>query len=441
MISSKIRQQLILCKQQINDRTQTHSVFFKRELDEIYESLRKKDDHSEEDSANQLKDDVTRLERLLDKYDRFDMHKAFLRQCLEEEVIPTDMEIEMSPPALAKNDKEFMISWQMRLDEFSAIVIKDIVQYYDETVVKISHNIEAISGKLKTTLSPSEYIAIIEAVTGIQKLRLERLTANNENDLEQLRYKRYAKKNPVGRQNYMTICYGVKKTDSGLVGDNRSPDNCEKNGKLVRFKDKDIHRQNKSCLTNKNKGTVARMQNRNRGRNLQAVKDQVLKKELREGIKERKIIPITKINDQSQLSNETGRELIPVAQREDSLEEKSNDQLQLHNNRIIQERRIAENKEEANKKHQQKHLFKGFNSKKKLRKENVDKLKQSLEEKMKFYASQDFEDKLGDDYIEDSEDEYKTNSNDYQEFLESITTTLPATIEYFERRFNHKSEM
>ena len=81
--------------------------------------------------------DVTKLERLVDKTDRYESHKSFLEQCIKDKIIPVGLQINLTP-TIGNNDDQFVEKWHKRLEEFSLTLITDIIAY-SESIEKSTH--------------------------------------------------------------------------------------------------------------------------------------------------------------------------------------------------------------------------------------------------------------------------------------------------------------
>ena len=73
-----------------------------------------------------LKPRLIRLERLKDKADRYSSHIGFLKECKETKVIPKGLKIDIEP-SIGNNDEEFCSLWFRRLEDFSMILISELL--------------------------------------------------------------------------------------------------------------------------------------------------------------------------------------------------------------------------------------------------------------------------------------------------------------------------
>ena len=69
-----------------------------------------------------------RLDRLRNKQDRYTSHITFLEDCIKIKRIPKGLVIDLEP-SIGNNDEEFCAKWYQRLEDFSIILMKDIVEY------------------------------------------------------------------------------------------------------------------------------------------------------------------------------------------------------------------------------------------------------------------------------------------------------------------------
>ena len=77
--------------------------------------------------------DVTKLERLIDKCDRYESHKGFLEQCIRDKIVPVGLQINLTP-TIGNGDDEFVEKWHKRLEEFSLTIMGDIIEFCYKTL-------------------------------------------------------------------------------------------------------------------------------------------------------------------------------------------------------------------------------------------------------------------------------------------------------------------
>ena len=118
--------------------------------------------------------DVIKLDRLIDKVDRFESHKSFLENCVRDKVIPMGLQINLTP-TIGNNNDEFVERWHKRLEEFSLTIMKDIVEFCEKTVEETKEAVEIAKIKVKTTSTEHEKKEIMEAIIENQKTRKQNL--------------------------------------------------------------------------------------------------------------------------------------------------------------------------------------------------------------------------------------------------------------------------
>ena len=70
---------------------------------------------------------IVKLDRKVDKKNRFAIHKEFLNKCIEQKLIPNGLKIELEP-SIGNHDEQFLSKWSERMQEFSLTLMKDIVE-------------------------------------------------------------------------------------------------------------------------------------------------------------------------------------------------------------------------------------------------------------------------------------------------------------------------
>ena len=132
---------------------------------------------------------VIRLERLKDKADRYSSHISFLKECKDTKVIPKGLKIDLEP-SIGNHDEEFTSLWFRRLEDFSMILISDIINLCErienETTVKIDEELADLKGKMHA----DDYKRSTDKMTYNSEQRRKRLSMTKRKKYHHLRYNR-----------------------------------------------------------------------------------------------------------------------------------------------------------------------------------------------------------------------------------------------------------
>ena len=78
---------------------------------------------------------ATKLDRLHDKNERYKSHKDFLVKCLEGNVIPKGLRLDLEP-SIGNHDEEFLNKLYGKLEEFSKSFMNDVISFCDKTLTE-----------------------------------------------------------------------------------------------------------------------------------------------------------------------------------------------------------------------------------------------------------------------------------------------------------------
>ena len=148
--------------------------------------------------------DVIKLDRLIDKSDRYESHKSFLEQCIHSKTIPVGLQINLTP-TIGNNDNEFVDKWHKRLEEFSLTIMQDIADFCEKTIQETKQAVHVAKTKVKATATPNENKEIMEAISENQFTRKQNLQRSKDKKFRFLRYNknnRQYNNQPSYRQQY-----------------------------------------------------------------------------------------------------------------------------------------------------------------------------------------------------------------------------------------------
>jgi len=97
-----------------------------------------------------------KLNRLKDKNNRMESHRAFLSQCVDTELIPKGLELTLEP-TIGNHDQMFLDNWFGKLKRFSMELMTDIVKFCEETITKTAEDITKTESALKSSMDKEEF--------------------------------------------------------------------------------------------------------------------------------------------------------------------------------------------------------------------------------------------------------------------------------------------
>ena len=143
---------------------------------------------------------ATKLDRLHDKNERFKSHKEFLTKCMEGNVIPRGLRLELEP-SIGNHDEEFLGKWYQKLEEFSKSFMKDIIEFCDKTQDETNTYIKEIDDKLKSAVHDNEYTDIKKTIDSNNNMRMRNLKQKKIKKYFSLKHARNDN-NPVSLNTY-----------------------------------------------------------------------------------------------------------------------------------------------------------------------------------------------------------------------------------------------
>ena len=145
--------------------------------------------------------DVLKLDRLIDKSDRFESHRNFLNDCIRNKVIPVGLQINLTP-TIGNNNDEFVDRWYKRLEECSITMMKDIVEFCDKTITETNESAVLAREKVKSTRTPADNKKVTDAIPSNQTVRKQNLRRSKQKKFHFLKYNRATlqQSNNIGRR-------------------------------------------------------------------------------------------------------------------------------------------------------------------------------------------------------------------------------------------------
>ena len=94
---------------------------------------------------------VSELDRLHDKKDRYSSHQQFLQKCLDNDIIPNGLRLDLEP-TIGNHDEEFLQNWYSKLEEYSKNFMRDVLAFCNKTNEETDANITTVNTELETTI-------------------------------------------------------------------------------------------------------------------------------------------------------------------------------------------------------------------------------------------------------------------------------------------------
>ena len=128
-----------------------------------------------------------RLDKLNDKKCRYESHEAFLKKCLDNNLVPNGLKVYVEP-SIGNRDDDFLQLWHSRLDEFSKTLAKDVVNYCEREIAKTKNEITEIGDRLKVLVTPPEFTDISKTIQVNEKSRVNELGQRKNRKFYRLKY-------------------------------------------------------------------------------------------------------------------------------------------------------------------------------------------------------------------------------------------------------------
>ena len=149
--------------------------------------IRQQEQNREAEDVHKV--NVIRLERLKDKSDRYSSHIQFLKECKATKVIPKGLRIDIEP-SIGNNDQDFCTKWFDRMQEFSLILMDDIIAYSEKVETETADRIAKESADLKAKMDPADWKEVSGYMDDNTTARRKRLDASKKKKYYHLRYNR-----------------------------------------------------------------------------------------------------------------------------------------------------------------------------------------------------------------------------------------------------------
>ena len=105
-----------------------------------------------------------KLDRLNDIKCRYESHEAFLKKCLDNNLVPNGLKVYVEP-SIGNRGKAFLQQWHSRLEDFSKTRTTDVIGYCENEISKTKNEIVEISERLKALVTTPVFTDISKTIT------------------------------------------------------------------------------------------------------------------------------------------------------------------------------------------------------------------------------------------------------------------------------------
>ena len=130
-----------------------------------------------------------RLDRLRNKEERYESHITFLKDCLAIKRIPKGLVINLEP-TIGNHDEEFLAKWYQRLEEFSMIMMTDIVEYSERVKTETTQKISTEQETLRAMMKPDDFREVTQIMDQNSSERKRALQVTKRKKFNYLKYHR-----------------------------------------------------------------------------------------------------------------------------------------------------------------------------------------------------------------------------------------------------------
>ena len=136
---------------------------------------------------------VSKLDRLHDKKERYNSHRQFLKKCLDNNIIPNGLRLDLEP-TIGNHDEEFLQNWYGELEECSKKFMRNVLDFCEKTDLATDAEIKAVDTELKTAVEKEQYDNVKATVIQNNTLRSHELQRRKNRKFHALKYKKEAPK-------------------------------------------------------------------------------------------------------------------------------------------------------------------------------------------------------------------------------------------------------
>ena len=128
-----------------------------------------------------------KLDKLNDKRCRYESHEAFLKKCIDNNLIPAGLRVFVEP-SIGNRDDAFLHKWHERLNDFSKTLTGDVIEYCEAEIARTKEAISETSERLKALVTTPVYTDINNTIATNEKSRTNELIQRKNRKFYKLKY-------------------------------------------------------------------------------------------------------------------------------------------------------------------------------------------------------------------------------------------------------------
>ena len=128
-----------------------------------------------------------RIDNLRNKTERYESHTAFLKKCLENNIIPNGLKCYVEP-SIGNKDDTFLNEWHTILDETSIKLMNLTIAFSEKTSKSTTEQTTKLSGELKEMVSETAYKDITTSLNKNEEARTKDLVQRKNRKFYRLKY-------------------------------------------------------------------------------------------------------------------------------------------------------------------------------------------------------------------------------------------------------------
>ena len=132
---------------------------------------------------------VSKLDRLHDKKERYQSHQVFLQKCLDENIIPKGLRLELEP-SIGNHDEDFLKNWYSKLEEYSRNFMKEVIAFCEKTNIQTDVSISDVNSELQNAVEKAQFDHVQETIIQNNSLRSQDLKRRKNKKFYALKYKK-----------------------------------------------------------------------------------------------------------------------------------------------------------------------------------------------------------------------------------------------------------
>ena len=128
-----------------------------------------------------------KIDNIRNKNERYDSHVAFLKRCVDSDIIPNGLKCYVEP-SIGNRDEEFLNEWHAILNECSKKLMNLTIEYSEKTKENTTTQIKTLTNELKDMVSDSTYKNIASSLKKNEESRTKDLVQRKNRKFYRLKY-------------------------------------------------------------------------------------------------------------------------------------------------------------------------------------------------------------------------------------------------------------